>query len=114
MERSDAGVEERPPDRLRVRVGDLEHAHHRGTGLERFAGIRQGLAEGAREPVPQPLEERNAPRPREEVCTVLGAIPASVSASATACTDASDRRVPMTAFLGVAWNLIPGGVSSLT
>lgn len=67
MERFHARVEERPPDRLRIRVGDLEDAYHRGTGLERSAGIRQALAEGAREPVPQPLEERNAPLPREEV-----------------------------------------------
>ncbi len=41
MQRFHAGVEERPLDRLRVRVGDLEDAHHRGTGLERFAGVRQ-------------------------------------------------------------------------
>lgn len=66
MERSHAGVEERRPDRLRVRVGDLEDTHHRGAGLERSACIHQAI-EGARELVAQPIEERNTPRSLEEV-----------------------------------------------
>jgi hypothetical protein len=67
VKRSHARIEERSPDPLRVSVRDLEDPYQRGAGLERSDGVRQGLAEGASEPVPQPVEECNAPRPHEEV-----------------------------------------------
>ena len=107
MERFHAGVDELPPDRLRVRVGDLTPTIVAPDSSDPRASVRPSLRARVNQ-FPNRSRNETPPSPARK-CTVLGPIPASVRASATSCRDASDRRVPMTAFLGVAWNLIPGG-----